>query len=474
MKKSRQFVAVKTVMNIKPKLVRMDNLAGKDYKVVPMVMMVEGVHSGSEGPYLYTANELGKRVEVWNRKPVVVYHPDTPTACTKEVLNTRWIGDIMNAKWDKKGKRLLAEAWLDEERVKKVDNRILEAIDNEETLELSTGLFADSDEEAGEWNGEEYQGILTNYGPDHLAVLPDQVGACSVEDGAGFYRNSEGQKVVLSKSWMKYFNELSQNTIRDQLRTAIAQEDDRRWVEDVFETTFVWSDEEGRLYQQNYKVEDDKVSVSGIPVAVYRKMTYEPITNKNKNKERKSAMDKEKMVDNLISNKQTQWEEDDREYLMNLDEDRLQTMQPKNEEAKAKPAKKEPGQKQEETTTVTAQNQDKEIKPLTEEQYMAQMPESIRNRLQRLERMENEEKDRLIGLITKNPNNTFTEEWLKTQDVEMLQNLVNISVSNEVDTDLKVRRFNYGLNGGTPPSKDDTKSVPVLNCPGDVKKKETA
>jgi hypothetical protein len=187
-----QFVSV--LFNAKPKLVRNDKMADKDYVVVPMVMLVEGVHAGSEGPYLYPKEENVKRVELWNMKPVVVYHPDTPSACTPEVLNTRQIGIILNAKADEDGK-VNAEAWLDEARVKKVDKRIWDAIQNEETLELSTGLMADSDEEAGEWNGEKYNGTLHNYGPDHLAVLPDQVGACSVEDGAGFYRNEKGELV---------------------------------------------------------------------------------------------------------------------------------------------------------------------------------------------------------------------------------------------------------------------------------------
>lgn len=195
-KPKNQFVNI--VFNAEPKLVRNDRLADKDYLVVPMIMLTEGVHIGSEGPYYYPKAENAKRVELWNMKPVVVYHPDGPTACTQEVLNTRQIGVIMNAKAERKGERVKAEAWLDEARVKKVDNRILEAIRNEEMLELSTGLFADSDEEPGEWNEEEYNGTLHNYGPDHLAILPDQVGACSVEDGAGFYRNvAETERMIL-------------------------------------------------------------------------------------------------------------------------------------------------------------------------------------------------------------------------------------------------------------------------------------
>lgn len=473
MGKGKQFISVKTVMNLSKKLVRNDTLQGRDYLVVPMVMLVEGVHAGSEGAYLYSAAELSKHVEVWNRKPVVVYHPDpavSVTACSKEVLNSRGIGDIMNAKWDKKEKRLLAEAWLDEERMKKVDPRVLEAIQNEETLELSTGLFADSDEAPGEWEGEEFIGTLSNYGPDHLAVLPDQVGACSVEDGAGFFRNSGGTKVILSKSWMQYFNELSHNSVRDLLQKAIAQKGEYRYVEDVFDSTFVWSNDLG-MWQQDYKESNNTVSVSGIPLAVVRRFTYEPVTslmgtnqNKNvKNKTGERSMSKTKLVSNLIAHTATPWEEDDREYLMNLSEARLESLQPKAESVTT-PTKDAPVQNTPVQTPVTLTPPT----PLTEAEYKAQMPPTIRNRMERLERMEAEEQTRLIGVIKKNPKNTFSEDWLKTQDIEMLQNLANISETDS--TGKEVRRFNYSMQGNpVQNSKDPVAGVPVLNTPGDVK-----
>ena len=43
----------------------------------------------------------------------------------------------------------------------------------------------------GDWNGKAYVGIARNYRPDHLAILPDMKGACSIADGAGLCRNHE-------------------------------------------------------------------------------------------------------------------------------------------------------------------------------------------------------------------------------------------------------------------------------------------
>ena len=182
--------------NVRAKLVRNDTMEGKTYKVVPMVMMVVGVHAGSQGALYYPKSELSKTPEAWNHKPVVVYHPTMNgrgvSACSPDVLTSHKIGLIMNTKFDSLG-RLCAEAWLDPDRIEKVDARVSKAIDKLSTLECSTGMFMEVEAVEGKFEGEDYKGIARNFRPDHLAVLPDKTGACSVADGAGFIRNESGE-----------------------------------------------------------------------------------------------------------------------------------------------------------------------------------------------------------------------------------------------------------------------------------------
>lgn len=163
-----------------------ETLEGKEYLVVPMAMLTEGVHAGSNGPLYYPGPELSKTPAVWNMKPIVVYHPTQNgvgvTATLPEVIETRKVGMIMNSLYDDK---LRAQAWLDEPKLKQVDNRVLEALNKGEMVEVSTGLFTDNEAVEGEWNGEKYVAIARNYRPDHLAILPDKKGACSIADGAG-------------------------------------------------------------------------------------------------------------------------------------------------------------------------------------------------------------------------------------------------------------------------------------------------
>jgi hypothetical protein len=192
--------------------VRYDMLEGKQYLVAPAVMMVEGVWKGSKGPLYYPASELSKTPGVWNMKPIVVYHPEMNgqaiSACVPEVIQSRQVGMMLNSTWDGK---LRTESWLDEEKLKKVDARVLESLKKGEMVEISTGLFTDNEETTGNFNGKDYVAIARNYRPDHLAILPDKVGACSIADGAGLLNNESPDEGDLEKDldvlYNRYFSQ---------------------------------------------------------------------------------------------------------------------------------------------------------------------------------------------------------------------------------------------------------------------------
>jgi hypothetical protein len=96
-------------------------------------------------------------------------------------------------------------------------------------MELSTGLYVDAELTPGDWKGEEYVAIARNLRSDHLAILPDKIGACSVADGAGLLRNEvrKGKmpKNEILKRIMNVFgltdNEMSHENIRAAIQTAL-------------------------------------------------------------------------------------------------------------------------------------------------------------------------------------------------------------------------------------------------------------
>lgn len=450
--------------NLRGDLVRNDKMEGRDYVVVPMVMMVEGVHEGSQGPLYYPAEELGKTPQVWNHKPVVVYHPtingEGVSACDPEIITSHKIGVIMNTKFDDLG-RLTAEAWIEEKRADAVDKRIMKAIRNKKTMELSTGLFTDNEETAGDFNGEKYELIARNYRPDHLAVLPDQIGACSVKDGAGFIRNQatrmivmnakvdnatngkleQAQKVVFATLSSLGLLEASHETVRSLLSSALIKAYPAKkgtdsccygpWIEAVYDDFFIYC-QDGKLFKLGYSATDTSVKLEGEPSEVVRVTEYRTVSgafvgnDTSHNHNPNPTMDKTQKVNALIGNKASGFTEADRPFLTALDDARLDAFisnAKTKEEAPAKPAEAAPAK--------PAANAEP-AKPADVK------PEQVLNASQLAalnygERKMKEDQDRLIKLITANAANKFTPAQLQSKGIEELELLAQLAGHKPAD-----------------------------------------
>jgi len=177
--------------------VRRTTLHGRPHLVVPLTMIVPGVLNGSQGPLLYELEDIKADPSAWNGMPVVVYHPhkngQQVSARDPDVLEKQQVGMVLQTAANGK---LRANAWLDEARLKQVDSRILNDLDKGKPVEISTGLFVEKESKRGTFNGKEYVAVARNYRPDHLAILPDQVGACSVKDGCGLLVNKHDLQSV--------------------------------------------------------------------------------------------------------------------------------------------------------------------------------------------------------------------------------------------------------------------------------------
>jgi len=179
--------------NLAHSRVRRASLNGREHLVAPLTLIVPGVLSGSQGPLFYPPDEIGKNPSAWNHVPIVVYHPKSNdgshvSARDPDVLDRQGIGVVLRARSNGK---LIAEGWFDVEKTRKVDRRILQALEAGKQIELSTGLYTDNEPAPANsnHNGKPYSHIARNYRPDHLAILPDLTGACSIQDGCGVLVN---------------------------------------------------------------------------------------------------------------------------------------------------------------------------------------------------------------------------------------------------------------------------------------------
>jgi hypothetical protein len=175
--------------------IRTETLAGREYTVVPVIAVVEGVLQGANSsvPEFAAAKEFGKYPDSWNGRPVVLRHPQVQgifvSAAHPQVYEAYSMGFMFNTVLD--GKKLKTEAWLDNARIAELGGEYQETLDRilaDEVLDVSVGCFLDTRAKTGTYNGKDYQAAWENVVPDHLAILPDEKGACSVADGCGTNR----------------------------------------------------------------------------------------------------------------------------------------------------------------------------------------------------------------------------------------------------------------------------------------------
>ena len=243
-------------------------LDGIEHLVLPVIAAKEGVMNG----LFYPENELRGFVEAWNGVPVPIYHPSVNginVSANSPDIEEKWnVGKFFNVHWDN---AIKGEVWINIEKAEKIGHKeVVERLENGEMMELSTGLLCETNQSLGEFKGEKYQGIVKNIRPDHLALLPNQEGACSIKDGCGALRVNKKSKEIFEDNFGFVLNELSSDNIRMQLEMSIG---DNGWVRDVFDGFFIHS-LENKFFMRNFSIENDMVKIGEEKQEVIPKTTY--------------------------------------------------------------------------------------------------------------------------------------------------------------------------------------------------------
>ncbi|MDM4193536.1 DUF2213 domain-containing protein, partial [Klebsiella oxytoca] len=262
---------------------------------------------------LYPAAEIEKAYNTLERNPMPLGHPkvDGKHVSARDVraVNEYHVGAWLQNVSHKDGKvtgdmyvnRQYAES---SEKGKRLINRLDEMIagTNSEPIHISTGLLYCGIAANGESKGKKYNEIATNMMFDHVAVLLDEPGAGTPEEGVGIFVNSEGHEQQIEVARLadgidctregllnktKFFFTNASNFSFDDISRAISDklregdtEDKWLWPETVWPDSFIYRDDT-RYLKQKYLIDDDgKAVFVGEPVEVVRKpIEYEIKTN---------------------------------------------------------------------------------------------------------------------------------------------------------------------------------------------------
>lgn len=412
------------INNVATDTLEEETLDGVKYWKIPTAMICEGVWTANNGPLYYPKNVLSEDVENWNHKPIVIDHPVNSvgvyqTAATKDVLEKMSVGFVLNTKFDDK---LRSVAYINQDKVKAVDERVYNAIVAKQPLNVSTGMKTVVELVANRrpypnFSGKPYIGQVVKVIPDHLAILPDKTGACSTADGAGMFIANEAfgdsyerLQRYLATSGLTV-NELSFDQIRSQLRLLLSSKYGKPgqywdgYIDDVFDGFVVFYDEE-ILQKQDYSVKNSVVELTGTPLAVTRVLSYEPVTTANQGV---PAVNKKQLVDALIANAYTGFTEDHRTLLEAWSEDQLKAaITPK----KAPPAP---------TPVPVLTGNAAPIASL--EDLVAKADANTQYAFQQMKATVDAVKAQHIQVITSNAKNQFPKEWLEQQHPDTLARL---------------------------------------------------
>jgi hypothetical protein len=377
---------------------QLKSLNGRTYLAGPVVMAKEQVMNG----ILYPKDELSRGCPGWNGRPVTVGHPKADgkhcSANVPAILEANQIGFIFDSNMD--NDKLRAQLWLD---VTKLDMfpEVRDAIANGVMLEVSTGLMLDRTEDTGVFGNVEYKGKAINHLPDHLALLPGDVGACSIKDGAGFPRVNRmfaGNEVAFGERHRLIRNELLKTT--------------NKWfyIVDLFEDSVVIESED-KLFVYTYGVNKETGSVTvGSTVEVFQKIEYPPITQLGVNTMTEAEKKAKEDADALVK--------------ANADAEAA---------AKAKAAADAELAANAEKARVDAEN--------AEKARVAALPSPEVN--EALEFLK-EEKAKLIKEILANKTNTFTEVELNDMKFGQLRKIATLAIPTHANVD----RSGLGGPGG--------------------------
>lgn len=223
-------VNVRTLANVKA--VRKEKRNGRDVVIVPSATLPDNVIMNE---IMYPAEEIEKSFKGLERTPAPLGHPTINgkfvSARDPEGINLGWIGAWNENVRREKG-RVLLDKVIDVEMANRSEGgkRVLAAIDKGEPVHTSTGLYAVMEAANGDVP---YKNVAREIEFDHDAILLDEAGAATPEQGVGMLVNSKGEQTEIEviNSSLTEEAERGLDWAIEHLAQALERRDRASWLE---------------------------------------------------------------------------------------------------------------------------------------------------------------------------------------------------------------------------------------------------
>ena len=261
--------------------IRREQHNGREHIVIPSFTLPDEVIMNGG---LYPHDEIEKSYASLEGTLAPLGHPqvdgDYVSARQPEAINSYHIG-AWNRNVKRVGNRISVEKWLDVEYAKNTKGglEVLAAIDKGEPIHTSTGILLEREMTP---NADGYGWIARNMTFDHDAILVNETGAATPEDGVGMMVN----KTFVINSAIPVVNEDALDDsygeklaiLSEAVKERFATSDSYAYVQDFDDRALIYVTPEG-TYTIDYHYEGDNPILTGESKVVTVETSYKVKTN---------------------------------------------------------------------------------------------------------------------------------------------------------------------------------------------------
>ncbi len=277
--------------------------SGDTYTIRDVVPIVDDIVMNGVA---YPAPEIAKSYQSLNNTAAPAGHPrdsegNFVSAADAVAMQQYWVGAaVTNARKD--GESVLVDITVNANQAAAMDagKRLLERLDAAiagnagEPIHVSTGVFLRKKAAKGTSKGKAYNAIASGMTFDHLAILLDETGAGTPEEGVGMWLNQAGESepVFAVNLEVNSMDELSFREIEQKLWEIVRAQfpSGDTWIADVYQKAFVYRNGDS-FYKSDYYIDSENVvSLVGDPQQVERKTEYETVSNREESSQMKDAI----------------------------------------------------------------------------------------------------------------------------------------------------------------------------------------